>query len=67
VRAGIASADGVAVGRGAGDARDALGAAGAGDVLDQDGLAKHGLHVLGENARQGVGRSAGRIRRDDRQ
>ena len=64
VRAVLAEADGVAVGRRAHRAADADGAARAGDVLDDDGLAERDPHPLGEDAADHVGRSAGRERHD---
>ena len=64
---GLVVADGerVAVGRRARDAADADAAAGAGDVLDDDGLAERGLHPLGHDAGQRVGRPAGGVGHDD--
>ena len=50
----MADADGVAVGRRAGDALDAEAAAGAGDILDDDRLTERRLHALAENAPDGV-------------
>ena len=65
MRAVLAEADGVAVGRGAHGPADADGASRAGDVLDDDGLAERHPHPLGEDASDHVGRSAGRERHDD--
>jgi hypothetical protein len=64
MRAPLADADGVAVGRGAREAADADIAAGAGDILDHQRLTERGAHRLGEDARQRVGRAAGGKRRD---
>ena len=61
----VADAHRVAVGRGMRDAADADGAAGAADVLDDNGLAERCLHPLRQEARDGVGRPAGRIGHDD--
>ncbi len=58
-------ADGVAVRRAAGDRGDADIAAGARTVFDDEGLAENLVEPLGQNARQHVGRAAGRIRHDD--
>jgi len=51
--------DGVAVGRRGQSAGDARGAAGAGDVLDDDLLAQRLGHVIADDAGDDVGRSAG--------
>ena len=64
IGAGIADRDGVAVGLGAGGARQRGRAAGAGDVLDHDGLAERDAHLLGDRARDHVRRAAGRERHD---
>ena len=64
MRAPMADADRVAVGRRARDPADADGAAGAGRVLDDDGLAERAAHALGHDAGDGVGRTAGRERHD---
>ncbi len=61
----MADAQRVAVGRGVRHAADADGAAGAADILDDDGLAEGCLHPLGQEARDGVGRAAGRVGHDD--
>ena len=58
-------ADGVAVRRARGDRADADIAAGAGSVLDDEGLVENLVEPLAEDARQHVGRAAGRIRHDD--
>jgi hypothetical protein len=60
----MADADGVAVGRGAGDPADADRAAGAGDVLDNDRLAERGAHALGHDTPNRIGRASGRERHD---
>ena len=62
----IAHHHGVAVGRRLGDAGRADGAAGAGDVLDDDLGAERRAHLLGEDAREHVGRPAGGERHDHR-
>ena len=63
-RGGMAAeaADGerIAVGLGVGAARAADGAAGAADVLDDHPLTERAAHVVGGDARQHVGRAAGR-------
>jgi hypothetical protein len=58
----VADAQRVAVGRRLDRAADADAGAGAGDVLDHDGLAERDAHALAEDARQRVGRPAGRER-----
>ena len=55
----------VAVGRCMRDAADADTAAGAADILDDDRLAERHLHLLRQDAGDGVGRSAGRIGHHD--
>jgi hypothetical protein len=62
----IAHHHGVAIGRGLGDAGGADGAAGTGDVLDDDLHAQRLAHVLPENARQHIGRASRRKRHDHR-
>src|SRR5262249_4635174 len=64
VGAPLADAERVAVGRGAGETSDTDGAARAGDVLDDDGLAERGAHRLGHDPSDHVGRAAGRERYD---
>ena len=64
VRAGAGHHDGVAVRRGLGDFVGADGAAGARHVLDDDLLAERLRHRADDHARGGVGRPAGRERRD---
>src|SRR6185312_16671422 len=61
----VTDAQRIAVRRGAGDAADADAAAGAADVLGNDGLVQHRAHAVGQNARDGVGRAAGRIGHHD--
>ena len=65
VRAVLADADRVAVGCRARDAADRDGAAGARGVLDDDGLPERRSHPLRQDARNGIGRSSGRIGHDD--
>jgi hypothetical protein len=60
----VAQHHGVAVRRRARDPRGADRAARPGHVLDHDLLAERLAHVLAENARQHVGRPAGRERHD---
>ena len=64
MRAPLADDDGVAVGRRAEHPRDADGAAGAADVLDDHRLAERGLHMVADDARDDVGDAAGRERHD---
>ena len=64
LRAHVADAEGVAIGRRRGDARHARRAAGAADVLDHQLLAQRARHVLAEDARDDVGGPAGRERHD---
>ncbi len=64
MRAPLADADGVAVGLGAREPADAEVAAGARHVLDHHRLAERLPHRLGDDAGDGVERSAGRKRRD---
>ncbi len=64
LRADVADADGVAVRRRARDAADAERAARAADVLDHEGLPERAAHVLGDDARDLIHRTAGRIRHD---
>jgi hypothetical protein len=61
VRLDMADAHRVAVGRRMGDATDPNGAAGTTDIFDDDRLAKRILHAVGQDARDGVGRAAGRV------
>jgi len=56
----VADADRVAVRGGVDDAAGCDRAAGAGHVLDHDGLAKDFSHRFAQNTRQRIGRSAGR-------
>ncbi len=58
--------DGVAVGRGPHRPDRAGGAAGPHHVLDDDLLAERARHVLGDDARRDVGRTAGGERHDHR-
>ena len=58
--------DGVAIGRGLGDARHGDRAARAAEVLDDHGLAERPAHGFRDKARNGVGRAAGRCRDDQR-
>ena len=58
--------DGVAVGRRARDRAGADVAGGAGAVLDHDRLAHRLMQMLADDARQDVGRAAGRPRHDQR-
>src|SRR5262249_5007623 len=48
----------IAIGFGTHDPAGTDGAAGSGDVLDQNGLTERCLHAFGERARDNVGRSA---------
>src|SRR5258708_14934193 len=64
VGAPMADADRVAVGRGADDPSAAARAAGAGDVLDDDGLAQEGTDALGHDSPDRVSRTARRKRHD---
>ncbi len=64
MRAELAEIDRVAVGRGTHDAADANAAAGTADVLDDHGLAKRRAQPIIQDARDGVGRPAGRERHD---
>ena len=66
MRAHLAHQDGVAVGIGAHRAGRADGAAGAGDVLDDDLLAQRVRHVIADDAGGDVGRASGRERHDQR-
>jgi hypothetical protein len=63
---GVADADRVAVGRGLRDPADPDAAAGAAHVLDHHRLAEAGLHALGQDAGERVGRPARRIRHHHR-
>ena len=65
MRAPVPDAQRVAVARRLRHAPDADIAAGAGHVLDHDRLPERAAHALGEQARDRVGRPAGRIRHDD--
>jgi hypothetical protein len=58
--AGVGQHQGVAVGRGFHHVLRAHGAAGAGLVVDHDGLAQHGLQAFGQQAGMLVQRAAGR-------
>jgi hypothetical protein len=60
MRAPVADAERVAVGRRAHDTSNRDRARGAGRVLDHDGLSERAAHALAENARDRVGRAAGR-------
>ena len=62
----VADADRVSVGRRLRNTADADAAAGAGDVLDDQRLAEAHLHPFGQDARERVGRPAGRIRHHER-
>ena len=66
VGAEVPADDGVAVGRGTVGAGGADGAAGAGDVFDDQRLAERDAHAFAEIADDGVGRPAGRERHDHR-
>jgi len=59
VRAPDPRHQGVAVGRGFGDPRGGKAPGGAGHILDDKGLAKMILHLLGDDAGRGVDRPAG--------
>ena len=61
----MADAERVTVRSGASDLADADAAAGAADVLDDHALVQRNLHALGEDARDRVGRPAGRIGHHD--
>jgi hypothetical protein len=62
----LADVDGVTVGRGAREPADADRAAGAADILDDHRLAERRAHLVGQDARGDVGRSAWRERHDQR-
>ena len=64
MRAELAEIEGVAVGRRAHHAADADAAAGAADVLDDHRLAERLPQPIVQDARDGVGRAAGRERHD---
>ena len=66
VRAHLPELDGVAVGAGAHGSDRAGGAAGAGDILDDELLPERAREVLGNDAANNVARSAGSERNDDR-
>ena len=65
LRPHVADRDGVAVRRGLGGAGHAEAAAGAADVLDDEGLAERAAHVLADQAGDDIGRPAGGERHDD--
>jgi hypothetical protein len=64
MRAEMAEADGVAVRGRVHGPRNADRTAGAGDVLDHDGLAERILHPLAEDAHHGIRGAAGGERHD---
>ena len=61
----VADAERVTVRRGLRGAHDADAGAGAGDVLDDDGLAERYPHALAQNAGERIRRTARRKRHDD--
>ena len=65
LRTHIADRDGVAVGLRLRRADHAQGPAGAADVLDHERLTERARHMVADQARDDVGRSAGRKRHDD--
>jgi hypothetical protein len=65
MRAHVAGDQRIAVGRGALRARRSGGAAGPDDVLDHDLLPKGARHMLADDARDHVGRPAGREWNDE--
>ena len=64
MRVPMADADGVAIGSRARDPPHADAAAAARHIFNDDGLAERGPHVIGQNARQRVGRPACRVGHD---
>ena len=66
MRAHLPELDGVAVGAGAHGSDRAGGAAGAGDILDDELLPERAREVLGNDAANNVARSAGSERNYDR-
>src|SRR6202011_5749505 len=66
VRAHLPELDGVAVGAGAHGSDRAGGAAGAGDILDDELLPERAREIVSDDAANNVARSAGSERNDDR-
>ncbi len=62
----LADVDRIAIGRRTGDAADGDAAASTADVFDHDRLSEPRPHMLGQNARRNIGRSARRERNDER-